>query len=238
MPDGRSACTHACMTVSRQAVTSSGLHACKPANRTESKPSCRRACMHAVRTVSQPASMTACQPAHFHGESSPKHCLGETSGDELLCERDSAHVLGGMPSQSFNCVESAVYGRRRRVLTGGWDPTRRAAGTPRSTIHLPVWSRVRGFLFFGFTRMGRDRRCPDWRGPCFGALRSREQGGSAGETRTKRTAGTAPAVQRREDGRDEALSVRKAGRASSSGRRSRPTRPRGRAGSRSTGCGG
>lgn len=133
MPDGKSARTHACMTVSRQAVTSSGLHACKPANRTESKPSCRRACMHAVRTVSQPASMTACQPARFHGERSPKHRLGETSGDELLCERDSAHVLGGMPSQSFNCVESAVYGRRRRVLTGGWDPTRRAAGTPGST---------------------------------------------------------------------------------------------------------
>lgn len=121
------------MTVSRQAVTSSGLHACKPAVRMERLPSCRRACMHAFRLVSQPASMTARKQAGFHRERSPKHCLGETSGCEFALSAVLARNRTVGVSQSFDCVQSAVYGRRRRVLTSGWDPTRRAAGTPGST---------------------------------------------------------------------------------------------------------
>ncbi len=235
MPDGRSACIHAFMIVIRQAVTSPSLHACKPADRMERFPSCRRACMHAVRTVSQPASMTACQPARFHGERCPKHCLGEMSVQQIDF-REILECIQSDESVSRSTVLSLPY----TAVVVGSSP---AAGTRHDgrrarqvyPINLPVWSRVRGFLFFGFTRMGRDRRCPAWRGPCFGALRN-QGAGTAVQSTLELNSGKG--VRCPASRRCEALSVRRAGRASSSGRRRRPTRPHGRAGSRSTECGG
>lgn len=146
MPDGRSACTHACMTVSRQAVTSSGFHACKPADRMERFPSCRRACMHAVRTASQPASMTACQPARFHGERCPKHRLGEMSVQQIAF----SEILMWIQSDE-SVSRSTVLNLPYTAVVVGSSP---AAGTRHDgrrarqvqPIHLPVWSRVRGFL--------------------------------------------------------------------------------------------